>query len=94
MTMTRDSAEVIGLRGLSWLAGHSELLTVFLGATGASESDFRERAQDPDFLAAVLDFILMDDAWVLKFGAANDIPGERVMLARAVLPGGEQVHWT
>lgn len=94
MTVTRESAETLALRCLGWLAGHDELLPVFLGATGASEADLRAGAEDPAFLASVLDFLLMDDAWVMEFCSAMELPNEAPMRARAALPGGAQVNWT
>lgn len=92
--MSQESAEVIGLQALSWLAANDELLPVFLGASGASEADFRERMQDPDFLGSVLDFILMDDAWVKEFCETHSLTNDAPLRARVMLPGGEQVHWT
>ena len=71
-----------------------ELLPVFLGSTGASEADLKERAADPVFLGAVLDFLMMDDAWVVGFCDAAEVKYDRPMMARAALPGGEQVNWT
>ncbi|TCO73979.1 DUF3572 domain-containing protein [Rhodovulum euryhalinum] len=90
----RESADVVALRALAWLVGNDDLLPVFLGATGAGERDLRERAGDPDFLASVLDFLLMDDAWVIAFCDAAGLKGEAVMRARAALPGGADPHWT
>lgn len=90
----QDHAEAFALRVLAWLVGNDELLPVFLGSTGASEADLRTRAGEPEFLAAVLDFLLMDDAWVLAFCADEGVPGEAVMRARADLPGGADPHWT
>ena len=92
--MSQESAEIVGLRALAWLAGNEELLPVFLGATGASEADLRTGAADPAFLGAVLDFIMMDDAWVTAMCDANGLSYDQPMLARAGLPGGDQVHWT
>ena len=94
MSSTRESAEVTALQALGWLAGNEDLLPAFLGSTGATESDLRDRANDPIFLGAVLDFLMMDDAWVIGFCDAHALPYERLMQARAALPGGEQVHWT
>lgn len=92
--MTQDSAETIGLRALAWLAGNDELLPVFLGATGAGEDDLRARAGDPEFLGSVLDFLLMDDTWIVAFCDTTALPYDRVMQARGALPGGQQVNWT
>lgn len=94
MTESRDSAETIALQALAWLAVQEDLLSVFMGATGAGAQDLREGAQDPAFQGAVLDFLLMDDDWVRAFSADCALAPERVAAARAALPGGEQVHWT
>lgn len=94
MTLTQESAETVALNCLAWLAGNEELLPVFMGATGVSQQDLRENAQDPAFLGSVLDFILMDDAWVIDCCAAQGMENDLPMRARAALPGGEQVNWT
>jgi len=52
---------------LAWIVGQEELLPVFLGASGLSETDLRTRVSDSDLLGAVLDFVMMDDAWVMSF---------------------------
>lgn len=94
MAITRERAETVGVQAVAWLAGNDDLLPVFQGATGADEADFRSGLMAPDFQASVLDFLLMDDAWIVAFcddqGLRYDLP----MQARAVLPGGAQVHWT
>ena len=94
MHATRESAETLALQALAWLAADDALLPVFLGSTGAGEDDVRARASDPEFLGAVLDFLMMDDAWVMQFCDAHALPYDRIMPARAALPGGEAVHWT
>lgn len=92
--MRQESAEVIGLKALGWMAGNDELLPVFLGSTGASEADFRAGASDPGFMGALLDFIMMDDAWVRDFCDSAALAYDQPMQARMMLPGGDQVHWT
>ncbi len=92
--MKREVAETVAAKALAWIAGQDDLLGVFLGATGASADDARSRAGDPEFLASVLDFLLMDDAWVVGFCDATETPYDTPMKARAFLPGGEAVHWT
>lgn len=92
--MERDSAETVGLRALGWLAANEDLLPVFLGASGASLDDLRSGAGDAAFLGSVLDFVLMDDAWVVAFCDAAGLGYEAPMRARAALPGGGEVHWT
>ncbi len=85
----QDSAETLALQALSWLAGNEDLLPVFMGATGASVADMAARATEGAFLASVLDFLLMDDAWVVAFCDASGLRYEAPLQARAWLPGGE-----
>ena len=92
--MQAEQAEVIALQGLAWLAGNEELCPVFLGASGGSADDLRERATDPAFQAAVLEFITMDDAWVIAFCDSIGIAYDQPLRARYALPGAESVHWT
>ncbi len=94
MANSADRAEVIALQALGWLVAHEDLLPVFLGSTGTSESDLRDRAMEPEFLGSVLDFLMMDDAWVVASCDANGIAYEEPMAARVKLPGGDRVHWT
>ncbi|MFT7596284.1 MAG: hypothetical protein ACI8R4_003619 [Paracoccaceae bacterium] len=94
MQLSADAAETLALQALAWLVTNEDLLPVFLGATGASESDLRDQAGEPAFLGSVLDFLMMDDAWVIAFCDTVSAPYERLMQARAVLPGGQQVNWT
>ena len=90
----QDQAEAIALKALEFLVSNEELLTVFLGSTGASVSDLRSGASDAAFLGSVLDFILMDDQWVIKLCDACDLNYSEIYPARHALPGGEQVNWT
>lgn len=92
--MTPDQAETVALQALAWLAGNDELMPIFLGSSGASLEELGRRARDPAFLGAVLDFVLMDDAWVVNFCDTAGIGYNLPMQARAVLPGGEAVNWT
>ncbi|UWR23503.1 DUF3572 domain-containing protein [Sulfitobacter sp. S190] len=94
MTLTQNAAETLALQALSWLAADGELLPIFLGASGLSESDLRAGIEQPEVLGGVLDFILMDDAWVVAFCDQAGIAYERVAQARQALPGGAQVNWT
>ncbi|EAQ10733.1 uncharacterized protein DUF3572 [Maritimibacter alkaliphilus HTCC2654] len=92
--MKQEMAETIGLQALGWLAGNDDLLPVFLGSTGGDVGALREGAGDPQFLAAVLDFITMDDAWVVAFCDASGLDYAQPMQARQALPGGGEVNWT
>lgn len=92
--MKQETAEITGLKVLAWLASNEELFPVFLGSTGLSEHDLRQRAQETEVLAAVLDFLTMDDAWVRDCAEAIGLAPEDPMRARQALPGGADIHWT
>ena len=92
--MTSEYAELIALRALGWLAAQDELWPVFLGATGAAAEDARARAQDPAFLASVLEFLTSDDSMVIAFCDASELKYEVPLQARYALPGAERVEWT
>ena len=94
MPISAQSAETLALNVLSWLVGNEELLPVFLGSTGASAQDLRDRASEPEFLGSVLEFLMLDDSWVIAFCDANSVPYDVPSQARAVLSGGSDVHWT
>ena len=89
-----DAAEVLAIRALGWMAAEEEPLAQFLNATGMSRDQIPALAGDPRFLAAVVDFLLEQDARVI---ACCDALGERYEAlrdARAALPGGRDPHWT
>ena len=92
--MQQEQAEIIALQALAWLAGNEDVCPVFLGATGSSVDDMRARATDPAFQASVLDFITMDDAWVIAFCDTVGLKYEQPLQARYALPGAEQINWT
>jgi hypothetical protein len=94
MALSPDQAEALALQALTFLLSDEDLLPVFMGSSGASADDLRAGASDPAFLGSVLDFLLMDDAWIMRFCDGQRLPYEAVMQARAALPGGEAVHWT
>jgi hypothetical protein len=92
--MNEELAETRALAVLAWIAGQEELFPLFLGATGASEADLRQRAGEGEFIAAVMDFLMMDDAWLIDCAAAMGWRPEEMLQIRAALPGGDLPHWT
>jgi hypothetical protein len=89
-----EAAQVLALQTLGWIASDDEVFPLFLGATGAGIGELRARATDPEFLAAVLDFLLQDDRWVVAFCDAEGHPYTAPQAARAALPGGAMTNWT
>ncbi|MGR3616537.1 MAG: DUF3572 domain-containing protein [Paracoccaceae bacterium] len=94
MSLAPDAAETLALKALTWLIGNEDLLPVFLGASGAGVDDIKTRAGEPEFLGSVLDFLMMDDAWIMAFCDAVGVVYELPIQARMALPGGAQVNWT
>lgn len=92
--MEHERAQTIALQALGWLAGNDELCPIFLGSTGGSVADLRDKATDPAFQAAVLEFITMDDAWVIGFCDSVGLGYDQPLQARYALPGAGNVHWT
>lgn len=92
--LSPELSETVALEALGWLVRNEALLPVFLGSSGASLADVKAGAGEASFQASVLDFVLMDDAWVTECAAAIDRAPEMLMRARACLPGAEQVNWT
>jgi hypothetical protein len=91
--MTRDRAEIVALGALGWLVSR-DLLDAFQGATGVEREQIRAAAGDPDFLAAVMDFVMTSDVWVEGVCADQSLSHEQFLAARAALPGGDLPHWT
>lgn len=92
--MKQEIAEIRAMGMLAWLAAQDDLFPVFLGATGVSEGDVRARAGEVEFLASVVDFVMMDDAWVIACAADQGWPPQEIMAIRMALPGGDLPAWT
>lgn len=92
--MTPETAQVLALQALAWIAAEDEVFPQFLAATGADLADLRARAAETEFQGAVLDFLLQDDAWVVAFCDGHGHPYSAPQAARLALPGGSEMHWT
>ena len=92
--MTSEDAEIYALKAANWLLSNQELLDLFMGSTGVSENTIKSDIQNTVFLVAVLDFLLLDDKWVIEACDAMKLQPELMQTARLFLPGGDQVNWT
>ena len=92
--MNVERAAEISLNAMAWLVGNDELLPVFLGSTGASIEDLRAQAAESGMQLSLLDFLMMDDAWVMACCDHLGLPYEALFEARQSLPGGAMTHWT
>ncbi|MCU0828702.1 MAG: DUF3572 domain-containing protein [Tabrizicola sp.] len=94
MKNRQEAAQLLALRALTWMAADETLIGGFLAATGAGPDELRNRASDPDFHLAILDFLLQDDQRVMAFCDSHGLPYTEVQTARAALPGGDEPFWT
>ncbi|MCL4068686.1 DUF3572 domain-containing protein [Pseudomonas sp. GX19020] len=90
----QENAQILALQALAWLAADEDRIGPFLAQSGIGILELQARAGETEVLAAVMDFLLGDDARVIEFAAgAGHAPAE-VAAARAALPGGEVPDWT
>ncbi len=92
--MTPETAQILALQALGWIAADDEIFPQFMTMTGTSLADLRARAGEADFQGAVLDFLLQEDARVVAFCEAHGHPYTAPQAARMVLPGGAETFWT
>jgi len=83
--MTPDRASDIAISGLQHIAGDSEELSRFVALTGVSPHEMRGIAGTSEFLTAVLDYFLGNEATLLAFAASTDINPADISAARFTL---------
>jgi hypothetical protein len=86
--MTPDHAATIALKGLAYLANSDGALDRFLELSGADRDNFRARADEPEFLVALLDFMLTNEQLLVDFCGDSQTNVRAVHMARHVLSGG------
>jgi hypothetical protein len=82
-----DRAAILALKALTFLAHLDGALDGFVALSGIAPQDLRAGADDPEILAAVLDFVLADDARVTGFCEEEGIDPKTLYAARRALPG-------
>ena len=85
---------MIALQALAWIVSDDDRLAALMAESGIDPASLRRQAGDPEVLGAVLDHLLRDDQAVLAFCDAQGLPHSAPMSARALLPGGDSLHWT
>jgi hypothetical protein len=64
---TPQDAETIALNALGFLVDSTEALDRFMHQSGVDATTIRARTQERDFLAAVLDFLMANEALLMDF---------------------------
>jgi hypothetical protein len=85
--MTAESAEILALEGLGWLAGQDEGLDRFLAVSGLDPAGLREAAGAPGTGLAVLEFLLANEQLLVAFCDATGSSPQAVHAARHKLEG-------
>lgn len=83
--LTREEAEGIAISGLRFLAGNGEALGRFLALAGIGPQDLRTAANEPGFLAGVLEFYLEDESLLLSFASNENLRPTMIAMARHTL---------
>jgi hypothetical protein len=89
-SFTREAAETIALNGLAYLAATQGDIERFLNISGVEAGALRARAGEPEFLAAVMDFLLADDKLLTGFCDAEGLDPKDIHRARRALPGAHE----
>ncbi|WP_034658711.1 DUF3572 domain-containing protein [Chelativorans sp. J32] len=88
--MSPERAESIAIQALSFIASDPELLPRFLAITGIEASQIRQAAQEPGFLAGVLQFVLAHEPTLIALSEASGMEPQEITAALKVLPFGEE----
>lgn len=89
-SFTPEAAETLALKGLAWLASMPDDIDRFLNISGVEVGGLRARAGEPEFLAAVMEFLLSDDKLLTGFCDAEGLDPMDVHRARRALPGAHE----
>lgn len=85
--MNSVDAETLALKALAFLAQSPDDLERFVALSGVTVDDLRARADDPEILAAVMDFVLAADERITGFCEIVEIDPRELHAARRALPG-------
>ena len=85
--VTRESAEMLAIQALSYIAQEPERLGRFLAVTGLEAQSLRDAAREPNFLLGVLDHVAGDERLLTEFATQHELTPETVIRARNALAG-------
>lgn len=83
-----DEAETIALNALGFLADSPNRLELLMQQSGLDPAAIRERATDREFLVAVLDFLMANEALLVDFCQTTQTEPQAVQMANHVLNRG------
>lgn len=80
-----SDAESVAIKVLNCLTSDPERLGRFLVVTGLDPTNIRSAAREPGFLAAVLDYVMSDEALLLEVAGDAEVAPEGIAAAHARL---------
>ncbi|HEY0566599.1 MAG TPA: DUF3572 domain-containing protein [Xanthobacteraceae bacterium] len=83
----QGGAEQFAIQALGFLAGDPEELGRFLALTGIEPTEIRTAAQQPGFLAGVLDYICAHEPLLLAFARDGGFDPSDIARAREAIAG-------
>jgi hypothetical protein len=85
--ITAETAQLLAVEGLKFIVNDQEVLGRFLSLTGLAPQEVRIAAEEPEFFAGVLAFLMDHEAVLLAFAATAGISPHRVASAHLALSG-------
>jgi len=82
---SQQTAEMLAVQALAFIAGDEDRLGGFLASTGVALESIRDAAREPDFLAGVLEHMLGDEKLLIAFADSAGIDPAEVARARRML---------
>lgn len=89
-SLSIDEAQGIATQALVQLSQDPEQVGRFLAFSGIGPEQIREAANEPGFLAGVLEFYMMDEALLLAFCENAGLRPTMMAAARFALVGGPE----
>jgi len=84
---SRETAEIVAIQALAFIAEEPERMAAFLSATGIEAATIRDAARAPDFLVGVLEHMLGDESLLIAFADSAAIDPAEIARARHALGG-------
>jgi hypothetical protein len=91
-TETREGAEALAIAALNFVAADPALLARFLAVTGIEARSIRQAAQEPGFLAGVLQFIAAHEPTLTAFADSAAVEPSSIVRAMRMLPQGDDSY--
>jgi Protein of unknown function (DUF3572) len=82
---SRQTAEMLAVQALAFIAEDDGRLSGFVASTGIAVQSIRDAAREPNFLAGLLEHILADENLLIAFAASAGIDPAEVARARQAL---------